>query len=330
MTTNNQRIDEQAAHWAIRLSSGPLSAEEQVTLDAWLEADARHPGALLRAQCAWLDLDRLGALAVGRRVVPSLSKLPLGRTSKRNRYLGLAASIAALIITFASVTWWYQARGTVYASDVGEIRRVTLEDGSNLVLNTATKAIVHFDETRRDVDLAQGEGLFEVAKDPNRPFTVRTESVSVRAVGTVFSVRAVDGRVDVTVTEGVVELVNNANPHHAIKRVAANEHATIEDVRKVDILPLKQDQAERRLAWQAGMVDFDGQPLIEAVSEINRHNHRTIVIVDPQLAERPVVGRFKANDPNNFAATVAIAFGAQVLEEGDTIRIFASTQIRAK
>ncbi|MGY1408879.1 MULTISPECIES: FecR/PupR family sigma factor regulator [unclassified Luteimonas] len=43
---------EKAARWAARLSLGELTPARQAELDAWLQADRRHRGALLRAQAA--------------------------------------------------------------------------------------------------------------------------------------------------------------------------------------------------------------------------------------------------------------------------------------
>ncbi|MBL8272155.1 FecR/PupR family sigma factor regulator, partial [Steroidobacter sp.] len=63
--TSAQRIESEAAQWAVRLSDKPLSDAEQSELDEWLAADIRHGGALLRAQAAWDDVDRLAALASG-------------------------------------------------------------------------------------------------------------------------------------------------------------------------------------------------------------------------------------------------------------------------
>jgi transmembrane sensor len=80
-------------------------------------------------------------------------------------------------------------------------------------------------------------------------------------------------------------------------------------------------EAERRLAWRDGMVSFAGEPLTTAVKEINRHNRRWIVVDDPTLASRPVVGIFRANDPDNFAATVATALGAQSVDQDDAIHL---------
>jgi transmembrane sensor len=191
-----------------------------------------------------------------------------------------------------------------------------------MVLNTSSEATVRFDKARREIELATGEGLFQVAKDPARPFIVRAGFVSVRAVGTVFAVRTAGQSVDVTVTEGVVELVDNSTSGGGVvRRVAANERAIVLETSHVQVQSMPHAEAERRLAWRDGMVDFAGEPLRTAVAEINRHNRRQIVVDDPALASRPVVGLFRATDPDNFAATVATALGAQCVNRDDAIHL---------
>jgi transmembrane sensor len=233
----------------------------------------------------------------------------------------VASGIAALFLG-ATGTWWISWRDQTYVSKLGEIRRVKLSDGSRMVLNTASEATVRFDKARREIELASGEGLFQVVKDPARPFVVRAGFVSVRAVGTVFSVRTAGQSVDVTVTEGVVELVDNSTTGNGvIRRIAANERATVMETSQVHVQSMPHAEAERRLAWRDGMVDFAGESLTTAVEAINRHNRRQIVVDDPALASRPVVGMFRVNDPNNFAATVATALGVQSVDQDDAIHL---------
>jgi transmembrane sensor len=314
--SSSQRIDEQAAQWAVRLQSGGAPAEEQRELDEWLAADSRHPGALLRAQAVWLDLERVGALAAGR----DLAEIPRKPRHANAHLPKVAAAVAALLV--GAIAWWAQVyRPDVYVSDVGEVRRVRLEDGSSMVLNTATRATVRMDKSRREIKLGEGEGVFEVAKDPARPFIVHAGAVSVRAVGTVFSVRSVDQQVDVIVTEGVVELIDDSSGSDVRWRVAANEQATIKQTRRAEVTRVTHDQAERRLVWRDGLVEFDGETLHYAVAEINRYNHRRIVIDNPALASRPVVGLFRASDPENFAATIAVALQARSVSGPDAIHL---------
>jgi transmembrane sensor len=146
--------------------------------------------------------------------------------------------------------------------------------------------------------------------------------VSVRAVGTVFGVEVADQRVDVTVTEGAVEVTPaQESPETSARRVTANQQAVVISSRDVEVRSIRGDRAERHFAWREGMVDFDGESLADAVAEINRHNRRKIVVDDPTLASRPVVGIFRASDAEGFAATIAAALGASRVDTEDGIRL---------
>ena len=80
-----------------------------------------------------------------------------------------------------------------YATQVGEQRLVVLDDGSRMTLNTNTRVHVSLGSKQRSVEVQQGEALFEVAKDPQRPFVVHAGGSEVVAVGTVFAVRLAQG-----------------------------------------------------------------------------------------------------------------------------------------
>lgn len=321
--TSDKRTDDEAARWAVRLDADALSQEEQRRLDAWLAAAAHHRGALIRARSTWVDLDRLAALAGGSAYAESAASSP---PLAARRWL-LAASLAGLAVLGASWLGLYVLDRDIYESAIGEVRRVTLSDGSSLVLNTATRAIVRFTDARREVRLERGEALFQVQKDPTRPFIVRTDDLIVTAVGTAFAVRVGDARVDVTVTEGVVEVARISTggsappPPQEATRVAANQRAIARVTEPVAVEPIAPPVIERRLAWREGRVAFDGEPLSEAVAEVNRHSRRVIVIADPALAARPVVGIFRASDAEGFAQAAAIALGAEATEEGNIIRL---------
>jgi len=69
------------------------------------------------------------------------------------------------------------------------------------------------------------------------------------------------------------------------------------------------------------MVSFDGESLRTAVAEINRHNRRQIVIEDPALASKPIVGVFRATDLEGFSAAAAEALKAKAVADGDIIRL---------
>lgn len=314
------KIDADAAEWATRLDAGTLDPDHQQQLDQWLAADSRRLGALVRARAQWLDLDRLGALAAGQ---PKLSDAAL--PVLWNRRMMLAASLAGA--SAVGIGWFALRPGTErYRTEVGEIRRIALPDGSALVLNTDSEVRIDFEATRRNVHLLRGESLFEVAPDAMRPFIVLTESVRVRAVGTVFAVRLRGDEVNVTVSEGLVELGRTSEeaaspPQH----IAANQQTVVVRAEPGRVEELAPEVVERRLAWLDGRVAFNGEPLREAVAEINRHSRRTVIIDDAALGARPIVGVFRATDTQAFCRAAAAALGAVVIEENA-----ASIHLRSK
>ena len=151
-------IEETATRWVIRLDGGALQDAEQRELDAWLAADTRHLGAFVRAQAAWIDMDRVAALAAGRAPVK-----PQPAAWQWQRAAAIAAVTLGLIASLAFVSSRYLAGRE--STQIGEVRRLTLEDGSALSLNTASVLQVKYaDDERRigreDTSIAE---IFEPA-----------------------------------------------------------------------------------------------------------------------------------------------------------------------
>lgn len=316
MTQADNRIDIEAAEWVARLDAATPDIATQQQLNDWLAADSRRLGAFIRARAQWADLSRLGALGAGKQQSAAISRLSW------NRRTLLAAGLAGL--TAGGIGWFaLSPPNESYRTEVGEMRRIALSDGSTLVLNTDSEVQVRLEATRRNVQLLRGEGLFEVAHDPQRPFTVLTENVQVRAIGTVFAVRLRGATVNVTVSEGVVELARA--PELAVslppQRIAANQQSIVSPAMPSQVEEVTPEAVQRRLAWLDGKVAFDGEPLREAVAEINRHSHRAVVIDDAQLSARPIVGVFRATDAQGFSRAAAAALGAVVVEDGETLHL---------
>jgi transmembrane sensor len=327
-------ISDTAAAWLVRLE-GQTSPEIWEEFEAWMDQDPRHRAAFIRLRVAWNRVDRLknmrpadGAvdadlLARGRvspAAIMARGPQPVQRKQRkrledlvlpdRRRVLATAAAIAATGV-FA---WFgaYHFGWTPYQTSVGARAKIQLSDGSYVDLNTNTELNARISDSRREVMLVRGEALFHVAHDPKRPFYVVAEGTVVRAVGTEFSVRIRDPEhVEVLVAEGRVAVgapgadanFENASLLAKAPKVSAGEAATVRR-NSVAVHPVAQQNINRKLAWTAGRLDFQGETLEDAVQEFNRYNQRQITIADPSIVNVRVGGIFWTWDLESFTAAL--------------------------
>ena len=307
-------VDDEAADWATRADGRGLDQTHDVELQAWLRGDPRREGAFLRAQAALSLLNRGRALAG----LENLSESP--RLITTRRALIASAGGAGLAASAAGVAFW-ATRPTRFGTQLGEIRRVPLQDGSLVAINTTTVLDAAISARSRQINLRHGEAWFEVAKDATRPFEVIAGRARVRALGTAFSVHRRDGAdgVDVMVTEGVIEawMDGMAEPRHRL--VAGNK--ILLATTATTVVAEASAEIERNLAWRDGEISLDGETLGDAVLQFNRYNRRKIVIEDSDLARERFIGLFRTNEPERFAAAVAAMTGAKVSEDDGAIRL---------
>jgi transmembrane sensor len=92
---------------------------------------------------------------------------------------------------------------------LGSHARFTLSDGTIVTLNAGSslKYDNRFGIKDRIVKL-EGEGYFDVSKDSKRPFVVKTSYLNVRALGTIFNIKAYDEdkTIETTLVEGSVKI----------------------------------------------------------------------------------------------------------------------------
>lgn len=312
MQENTDSIDSAASEWVAKIDRG-LNGDEELALERWLAADRSCREALERAQAVWKNLDRAQVF----RIADELRRAPRETASRRAK---AAAYCAALVTVLACMGTWFSYSRTHVSTTVGEIRQVPLNDGSRVTLDTGSRIAVEYEAQTRIVRLESGEALFEVAKDPKRPFVVQAGNVRVRAVGTAFLVRRrSDADVDVTVTKGTVEVWNATRPPEAALRLKAGSATSLSGETIAPPKDLTVIQIERAIDWKSGIVDLNGRTLADASAEINRYNTRHVVIPDPHLAAQTLIGHVSASDPVAFAEAAAAMFDARVRSDGENL-----------
>lgn len=327
MTTRRETsrdIDDQAAAWVAKSDRGPLSDDEAAALDAWLDGDPRRRGAMLRAGA--ISLLSESARALGPQFDPQhFAPDEPRRTPRisRRRLLGWAGAGCAITAAGATLGIVLPAAGAI-RTDLGEVRLVTLDDGSTVMLNTNTSVRVRYSNRERRIELLEGEAFFTAIREA-RPFVVDTRDNRLSTFFAAFRIRALDAApVDILVDRGGLAL--RAPGSAAPVTMGTGTRLTLPAGGARSAVPapraVNPDLLSRELAWREGKIAFEGERLDQAAAAFARYSNNRIEIADPALAREPVTGLFAASDPAGFSRAIATIFGARVERRGNVILLY--------
>jgi len=160
-----------------------------------------------------------------------------------------------------------------------------------------------------------------VAHEATRPFGVRVGNWTALAVGTEFAVRRLDeATTDITVTEGVVQMLPpNRSGSDAEPRLNANHKATLGAGGTIEVSQISTTEMGAQLAWRTHLVVFSGVPVREALAEMNRYSRKRIVVNDPEILQRRIVGVFSTVDSQTFISALQATLGVEAVESGNTV-----------
>lgn len=282
MATRARPLDpvEEASRWVIRQSGQRLDDESHAAFEAWYQADARHAAAYDRLSRLWR---RMGEIDRGK-----LAKRPA-------RKLRATAMLALLTAAFAG---WFGSTAprpqADYTADAG-VRRITLPDGSTVVLDAHSALALDYADGRRQVRLLQGRAQFEpIPRQPGMaPFSVITRDASATALGTRFTVDLMNGgtRVAVQAHQVAVRCLPCADEQGLT--LSAGEAA------EVSVAGVKRD-AEAGTAqpgWTRGLLSFDDEPLQAAADALARYSAKHILVLGQAAKTQRVSGTALVADP---------------------------------
>ena len=179
---------------------------------------------------------------------------------------GVAASLA-LVVGLGAFFLFFN-KYTSYRTESGELKTLTLVDGTRVVLNTSSRLNVpkQFGKGDRTV-LLEGEAFFEVAKDSLQPFIVQTSASKTQVFGTAFNLSAYPNEaIILTLTEGKVSFSKNVGGENSRIDLLPNEQVVLKDgfFKKLMVDPSFSK------AWMERKLVFRGQPFSEVAREIER------------------------------------------------------------
>ncbi|WP_160152755.1 FecR domain-containing protein [Microbulbifer sp. ALW1] len=327
----DKSIRAQAADWLARQQSGAMSAAESDALEQWLQANPLHRQAFAQCQQLALMTDFLKEDPELNAGLPEIRKAVRRRAQSLRapyqwRWLGAIA--ATILVLVAGVIARDNYAIDYYQTEIGGQRVVHLEDGSTLMLNTNTRVGVRYQRKQRSLFLERGEAFFMVAKNPERPFVVAVRGSEVRALGTAFNVALQADRVQVGVTQGIVEVraedatgetqqLAKMLPGEGVRYTATNPRDSS------GVVPVNLDQVT---AWQTHRIYFDNERLEDAIAEYNRYTTRKMVLVGDALTNQRISGVFNIGDADGLAFALEQGFGARINKTDQRILVLEPRQ----
>ncbi|MBO9195242.1 FecR domain-containing protein [Rhizobium sp. 16-449-1b] len=271
----------EAATWFALLLDENASTADYERFRTWLLADERNARAYARIERVW------GHAAVEQ-------ARPDDAVSRRG-FLKITSGIVLLAGTGG--TAWHIATRPDFSTGTGEIRSLTLADGSTVELGAASAISVDFTASIRRIVLHGGEAFFSVVPDSRRPFRVEAGSLAATALGTAYAVAIAPERTSVAVTE------HNVRVEAGGRSVDLSQGDAIDWQDGVLGSPIIGD-AESRVRWRERQLVFLARPLGEVIAEVNRWRKGRLFIPDAALAARRVTAILDVNDIDGIDATL--------------------------
>lgn len=307
-----EQLREKAAELIVQAHLKGVTPEHDAVLATWRRTGKAHEAAYAETSGAWDGIEGLDAH-------PLYAEL-MGEPTWRERWVSwrdeLAAQAEALLrpqrLAFATLLlamivtagWWTQ-RGTSqseYRTQIAEVRQIPLEDGSQVTLGARSALDVAFTKATRRVKLGEGEAFFSVAHNPARPFLVEAGDTLIRVVGTKFNVNYEQGRVRVTVLEGVVQVIRAGgqierisapDPRLPMVTLRAGQQAL--DTSALTNPKVEPEPSTEAGSWRDGRLSYQEAPLAEVVADANRYRSGEIRIASATLGQERLTTSFKTS-----------------------------------
>ncbi|WP_312252891.1 FecR domain-containing protein [Stenotrophomonas sp.] len=230
---------------------------------------------------------------------------PAGVHPVRRRWLPMA--VAAGIGLAATAGWLLYMDGNpstrVYANTTHAVQRQILADGSVATLDAGSALSARFGWRTRELQLDQGRVQLEVAPS-SRALRLQAGNSSIRDIGTTFQVeRLNDGRVEVALLEGAVEVTSVSAQH----TLAPGQQLQVLASGRIQPGPQLSTTAAAE-GWPQGDLVFDATPLSVVVERMNRYGSTPLVIADPDIADLAVSGSFRAGDAHELLSALQLGW----------------------
>ncbi|SFE14262.1 FecR family protein [Chitinophaga sp. CF118] len=201
----------------------------------------------------------------------------------------------------------------------GDTAHLTLEDGSTVILNAASKLRypVHFTGGHRDLYLEEGEAFFNVAPQPGSIFTVHAGNTSTTALGTSFNIRAYthEQKITVALLTGKAKVITAQQKQEPL--ILSSSEQVRYDCKSLELVKTTFEQ-EDPIGWQQGTLIFKDATYDEVRAGIENMYNVTIINQSDKKTWT-YTGNFRKESLRNVMETICLTESLSFTIKKDTV-----------
>ena len=279
MFSSSSKLSKTAAKWFLRMQETTADSTERSQFEAWLMQSPQHQQEYATISDAWHGIDSLDELAKLAEAKQANHQMTQQKGSKKIKNI-MGAMSACFIVGLVGLVGHqqyhlWQASPTLQLASQSKIAQIvtqTLDDGSQITLNASSQIQVTYYRNQRHIDLIKGEAIFNVEKDPNRPFIVETNTAKITVLGTRFAVNKLSNIVRVSVDHGRVQVESKGKQSKLIlQNGQVAEIASGQAVQPIDV------PAADYFKFAAGTVVFNKANMTEIAEVLSRYRLKNVI-----------------------------------------------------
>ncbi len=285
--------------------TGQCSEEELVEVNAWMKESEENARQLFRMEEIYhlgkfnQYADRQQMARAEKQLYKKLDeeKRKQNKILRMHRWMKYAAMIAVILVIGGGSGYWLYQNGNnqhmmVAVANEGIVKEIILPDGTKVWLNNSAtlKYPREFSEKERNVYL-DGEAYFEVTKNRHKPFTVQSDAMRVRVLGTTFNFKCDKNYriAEVTLIEGEIEVKGNKEEGQII--LAPGQRAELN--KNNGRLTVKQVDAKMDAVWHDNLIPFQKADIFTISKALERFYDIKIILSPDMRADKTYSGVLK-------------------------------------
>ncbi|WP_367374233.1 FecR domain-containing protein [Pseudomonas lini] len=291
----SSQVAGQAVHWWMEVQQGPLTPRQQIAWQQWLDAHGEH-------RRAWEHIQRVNQRLRGLSSPLAHAALNAPKSAGRRQALKLLLILGA----GCAVTWGMREHNPLtplladYRSPIGQRRKVSLGDGNQVQLNTASSVDVRVESQQRLIRLLEGEMLLTAAQ----AFEIQTAQGLLKTQGGRLNVRQFSDHTHVAVFEGSVELTPDGGSPRMLQTARKLSFGT----RGISApLPLDANSG----AWADGMLVAAHMRLGDFLDELGRYRRGQLNCAT-NVADLLISGTYPLDDSERILDLLEISLPVKV------------------